>query len=72
MLYRVSKRDLPVFLSHLQPRAKYKPLHVFASGLFIALIFPPLSVRNLRPDVSHLNHLDSKYYIVVGFYKVYE
>lgn len=54
------------------PGAKYKPLHVFASGLVIALIFPPPSVQNLRPDVLYLNHLDSKYYIIVGLYKVYE
>ena len=52
--------------------AKYKPLHVFASGIVIALIFPPLSEQNLRPDVSYSNHLDSKYYIIVGLYKVYE
>lgn len=54
------------------PRAKYKPPHVFASGLVIALIFPSLSVQNLRPDVSYSNRLDSKYYIIVGLYKVYE
>ena len=52
--------------------AKYKPLHVFASGLVIALIFSPPSVQNLWPDVLYLNHLDSKYYIIVGLYKVYE
>lgn len=54
------------------PEAKYKPLHVFASGLVIALIFSPPSVQNLWPDVLYLNHLDSKYYIIVGLYKVYE
>jgi len=54
------------------PRAKHKSLHVFASGLVIALIFLPLSVQNLMPDVSYSNRLDSKYYIIVGLYKVYE
>lgn len=54
------------------PGAKYKPLHVFASGLVIALIFSPPLVQNLWPDVLYLNHLDSKYYIIVGLYKVYE
>lgn len=54
------------------PRAKYKPPHVFASGLVVALIFPSLSVQNLRPYVSYSNRLDSKYYIIVGLYKVYE
>lgn len=70
-MFRVGRITWKTWKGHVIT-AKYKPLHVFASGLVIALIFPSLSVQNLRPDVSYSNRLDSKYYIIVGLYKVYE